>query len=45
MADFTLIWAALSSTESRKLVTLEEIKLANEQDIVRSHFNHLLWHD
>lgn len=39
MADFTLIWPALSSTESRKFVTLEEIELAKEQGFVRSHFN------
>lgn len=44
MADFTLIWPALSSTESRKFVTLEEIELAKEQGFVRSNFNHFfLW--
>lgn len=40
MADFTLIWPALSSTESRKFVTLEEIELAKEQGFVRN-FNQL----
>lgn len=39
MADFTLILPALSSTESRKLVTLEEIELAWEQNFVCSNFN------
>jgi len=39
MADFTLIWPALSSTESRKFVTLEEIELAKEQGFVRSKFH------
>lgn len=38
MADFTLIWPALSSTESEKFETLEEIELAKEQGFVRSNF-------
>lgn len=32
MADFTLMLPGLSSTESQKLATLQEIDLAMEQD-------------
>lgn len=39
MADFTLILPALSSTESRKLVTLEEIELAWAQVFICSSLN------